>query len=308
MTLRRAFREAAEHHARARARRGGQFRRDSADRDARGAIGWKAIDAGGDRRERNRCETVRRGQIERGGVAGREQRILVRVAAVPHRTDRVDDVTRRQPVAARDFRRPGLAAAKRAAFGQQLRPCGTMDRAVDAAAAEQRRVRGVDDRVDDEGGDVGDEDVAGRGTDGEGEEGLRHALILSLPREAGEGGRALRGRVGCCSVRARAPPDCSLSLAATLPALRGGISKRHAHSALASSRKSTVLRTPISSKCRSRNFFAACAPPFFNISKKSKSESSFELAVNFPNVSSSEMRWTLMRRYSPLPMPRGSFP
>ena len=36
---------------------------------------------------------------------------------------------------------------ERAAFGKQFGPGGTMDRTVDAAAAEQRRIRGVDDGV-----------------------------------------------------------------------------------------------------------------------------------------------------------------
>jgi hypothetical protein len=46
-----------------------------------------------------------------------------------------------------DFGIPGLAATKRAAFGEQPRSGRAMDRAIDPAAAEQRRVRGVDDGV-----------------------------------------------------------------------------------------------------------------------------------------------------------------
>jgi hypothetical protein len=41
----------------------------------------------------------------------------------------------------------GLAATKRAAFGEQRRPGGAMDRAIDPAATQQRGVRGVDDGV-----------------------------------------------------------------------------------------------------------------------------------------------------------------
>ena len=140
-------------------------------------IAGKAIDA------RLSCG----GEIERGAVAGREQRVLVRSAAVPHRADRMDDVLRRQPVAARHFRRTGLAAAERAAFGEQVRPGSAMDRAVDTAAAEQRPVRRVHDRVDGKRRDVRDEDLAGGRAGGEGEEGSSHchALRRHAPRRRG---------------------------------------------------------------------------------------------------------------------------
>ena len=237
-------------------------------------------------------------EIERGAIAGGEQRILVRSAALPHRADRVDDVLRRQPVAARDLRRAGLAAAERAAFGEQLRPGRAMDRAVDAAAAEQRAVRGVHDRVDGERRDVGDEDVAGGGADGEGEEGSGHARSLSLVPRSGEtgvsavcererGSRAQRSTWVLASAVHRCAP----------PRVRGqGL--RPLRLRLRAPR-STVLRTPMSSKCSVRKFRAARRPPLCSISKKSKSELSFEPAVSFLNVESSAMRCTLMRRYSP---------
>ena len=60
----------------------------------------------------------------------------------------MDDMLRRQPIAARDLGRAGLAAAEGAAFGEQFRPGRAMDRAVDAAAAEQAAVGGIDDGVD----------------------------------------------------------------------------------------------------------------------------------------------------------------
>mgnify|MGYP003587053126 CR=1 FL=1 len=53
--------------------------------------------------------------------------------------------------------------------------------------------------------DVGDEDVERRRADGEGEEGCGHSQTLSLLREAGEGGRAQRGRVGECSAMMTPP-------------------------------------------------------------------------------------------------------
>ena len=46
---------------------------------------------------------------------------------------------------------------ERAAFGQQLRPRRAMDRAIDAAPAEQGRVGRVDDGVNAQGCDIGDD-------------------------------------------------------------------------------------------------------------------------------------------------------
>ncbi len=62
-------------------------------------------------------------------------------------------------MAAGDLGAAGRAAAERAAFVQQVGSGGAMDGAVDAAAAEQRAVGGVDDGVDVKRGDVGDVDV-----------------------------------------------------------------------------------------------------------------------------------------------------
>ena len=59
----------------------------------------------------------------------------------------------------------GLAAVQRPAFGQQLWPGCIMDRAIDAAPAEQRRIRGVDDGVNAQRGDVGNDDFQPRLTD-----------------------------------------------------------------------------------------------------------------------------------------------
>src|SRR5581483_12083980 len=68
--------------------------------------------------------------------------------AAPHRTDGVNHVARAQAEAGRHLGVAGLAAAERAARLEQFAPGRAMDRAVHAAAAEQRRVGGVDDGVD----------------------------------------------------------------------------------------------------------------------------------------------------------------
>ena len=80
------------------------------------------------------------------------------MAAVPDRTDGMNHMPRRQPVSPGDFGAAGLAAMERAALGEQLRPRGAMDRAIDAAPAEQGRVGGVDDGVNAQGCDIGDDD------------------------------------------------------------------------------------------------------------------------------------------------------
>ena len=115
------------------------------------------------------------GQRERGAIAGGEQRLLALAAAAPDRTDRMDDVPGLEAIAAGDLGGAGVAAAQGLAFGQQLRSGGAMDGAVDAAAAEQRGVGGVDDGVDVERRDVGDADLEPRRSDLGGEQGRRRS-------------------------------------------------------------------------------------------------------------------------------------
>jgi hypothetical protein len=81
--------------------------------------------------------------------------ILVGVAAMPDRPDGVDHMPGRQPVSFGDFGIAGGAATKRAAFDQQFGSGRAMDGAIDTAPAEQRRIRGVDDGVNAQTGDIG---------------------------------------------------------------------------------------------------------------------------------------------------------
>ena len=92
--------------------------------------------------------------LETAPVARRQQlRLAVRPAA-PDRADGVDHELRRQPEAGRDLRVAGVASAEEAAGGDELGTGGAVDGAVDASAAEERGVGGVDDRVDGELRDV----------------------------------------------------------------------------------------------------------------------------------------------------------
>ena len=90
---------------------------------------------------------MRLAEFERAAIAGRQRFILAVAAAVPDRPDGVNYMLRRESVASGDFGIAGGAAAEAAAFGEQLRPSRAMDRAVDAASAQQRAIRSVDDGV-----------------------------------------------------------------------------------------------------------------------------------------------------------------
>ena len=87
-------------------------------------------------------------------MARGEQRGLAALAAPPDRADRVHDVTRRQPPRRGRLRVAGGAAAEQAALREDRGPARPVDRAVHAAAAEQRLVGRVHDRVDHLLGDV----------------------------------------------------------------------------------------------------------------------------------------------------------
>src|SRR5262249_22628654 len=130
--------------------------------------------AGGDGGKRDRAQALRGGERQRRAVTGRKQVVLALAAAAPHRPDRVDDVLGFETIAAGDLGRAGGAAAERATLGEKVRGGGAVDGAIDAAAAEQRSVGGVDDGLDIEGGDVGDADLEPRGSDFGGEEGSAH--------------------------------------------------------------------------------------------------------------------------------------
>ena len=86
-------------------------------------------------------------------------------AVMPDRADRVDHVTAREAVSEGEFGVAGRTAAQGAAFGQKLRAGGPVDRAVHAATAQKRLIGGVDNGIQAERGDVGDDDVQRRRTD-----------------------------------------------------------------------------------------------------------------------------------------------
>ena len=92
-----------------------QMSGDGAHRDSRRRVARKAVDSGGNCRKGDRDEPVLAGDPQRVAVAGRKGFRLAGIAALPDRPDRVDDVRRRQPIAASQFRLARRAAAQRAA-------------------------------------------------------------------------------------------------------------------------------------------------------------------------------------------------
>lgn len=107
------------------------------DRDASRAIGGKTVNSGRDGGKSDGSQAVRLTNFDSVPVAGRQRLIFTLVAGIPDRSNRVDDMPRRQPIAGGDFSLAGLASAEGPAFGKKLRAGCAMDRSVDATAAQQ---------------------------------------------------------------------------------------------------------------------------------------------------------------------------
>jgi len=114
----------------------------------------EAEHARADRREGYAGTAVCRCQSQRRGVTGGRQRVFVAAAAAPDRSHGVDDVACVQLVPAGDPCLAGGTTAQPAALVQQSGAGGTVNGAIDPAAAQQRFVRRVDDRVHRERGYV----------------------------------------------------------------------------------------------------------------------------------------------------------
>jgi hypothetical protein len=128
-------------------RRPGQRVRCCGNRNLRRALGGETVDAGGDGGKANRSKAVGLTEFDRAGVARGQRLIFAPATAVPDRADSVDDMPGRQPMAGRDFGVTGLATIEGTAFGQEFGAGSAVNRAIDAATAEQARVSGVDDGV-----------------------------------------------------------------------------------------------------------------------------------------------------------------
>ncbi len=136
--------------------RGGQRLDRGRYRDPRRAIGGETIDAGGNGRKGHGRKVVGLAKLTGAPITGRQRFIFALVFAMPDRTHGMNHMPRRQPITPGDFGVAGCAAMEGAAFRQQFGPGRTMDRAIHATAAEQRRIRRVDDGVNAKCRDIGD--------------------------------------------------------------------------------------------------------------------------------------------------------
>src|SRR5438874_13365268 len=120
---------------------------DRAERDPRRLGHGEPVRPGRDGGKRDRARALPDPDLEAPPIRARELRRLAVPAVAMDRPYGVDHPARAEPTAARDLRVAGGAAAERLALLQDRRPAGAVDRAVDAATTEKRRVRRVDDRV-----------------------------------------------------------------------------------------------------------------------------------------------------------------
>ena len=171
--------KAAKYDAGQRGRRRQRFYRRG-DRNFRGTFCWKSEHAGRDRWKRHRFEIVVPAKLDRTTIARGELLILPTNTTVPDRSDGMDHMPRRQEISLGDLGIAGFAAVERAAFGQQLGPGCIMDRAINAAPAEQRQIRRVDDGVNAQRGDVGNNDFQPRLADPAREIAQADAAALSV--------------------------------------------------------------------------------------------------------------------------------
>ena len=105
------------------------------------------------------------GERHGAAVARGKQFIFAVTAAVPDRADRVNDMPRRKAVSAGDLGLARRASIKGAALLEQFAAGSAMNRAIHTAATEQGFIRGVDDRINAQCRDIGDENLEPRRTD-----------------------------------------------------------------------------------------------------------------------------------------------
>ena len=104
-------------------------------------------------------------KFERTPITRCQRFVFALASAVPDRAHGMNHEPRRQPITPGDFGVAGVAAMEGAAFRQQLWAGRSVDRAVHTAATEQRLVRGVDDGVNAECRNVGDDGFQPRRAD-----------------------------------------------------------------------------------------------------------------------------------------------
>jgi hypothetical protein len=120
----------------------------------RGFLNRITVSAATYRRKRQCFDFIFHRKQQRIAVAICQRSRFVMFPAAPNRTDCVNDKAGWQKISTRDFSFAGTTTAQRAAFGQQFGACGAVNRAIDAATAEERRVRGVHNGINVQSSDV----------------------------------------------------------------------------------------------------------------------------------------------------------
>jgi hypothetical protein len=133
----------------------GQEVPDASGSDARRVGDRIAVDAATDRRERYRLHRMGNGEFQRIPETACQQFRLTVLAVPVLWPDRMDHIPGGKPISRRDPSLTGWATTERPAFPQQIGPGSAVDGPIDPAAAQQRLVRGIDDGVNGQGGDIG---------------------------------------------------------------------------------------------------------------------------------------------------------
>jgi hypothetical protein len=132
-----------------------------------GGLGQRVpIDAGADARDGQGRDSVFPGELNAASIARRQQHRFALTAAVPYRSNRVNDMPSRKTISLRHFRIAGPAAADTTAFSQQLGARYPMDCAADPAAGKERLVCRVDNRANAQRRDIGLNRAEGCGHNG----------------------------------------------------------------------------------------------------------------------------------------------
>ena len=90
-----------------------------------------------DCRESNRFDVIFYRELQRIPIAIRQNLRLMVLSSSPNRTNCVNDEARRQMISASNFRFARSTPANSAAFSEQFRSSGAMNRAIDSSAAKK---------------------------------------------------------------------------------------------------------------------------------------------------------------------------
>src|SRR6185503_17060661 len=114
------------------------------DRNFARFFDWVTVNAAANGWKSDCLNTVSSGKREARTITGSQQPRLALHTAIPYGADGVNHVFRRKVVASSDLGFACLATAKLSALLKKAGACGSVYRAVNPAAAEQRAIRRVD--------------------------------------------------------------------------------------------------------------------------------------------------------------------